>query len=155
MSFGYFLACSILLFSSFFILRAFLLFQKIQNGLLAFLGRNSLLFLYVHFPIILYLKDIRAHRTVKIIFQHPYLFWILILALTLIIMFVLLWLAKWKNTAQIFDHLPIWIIMIILVFVVGIFISSENITYFIEITLGILTALFYPRLGNIFKQRVL
>lgn len=155
MSPGYFLACNILLFSTFFILRAIPLFQQIKNGLLTFLGKNSLLFLYVHFPIILYLKEIRIHRTVKIIYQQPYLFWILILALTLIAMFVMLWLAQWKIISQIFDHLSVWITMTILVFTVGIFISSESLAYSTEIALGILTALFYSRLGNIFKQQIL
>ncbi len=154
MSLGYFLACSIFLFCAFFILRTIPFFQQIQKGLLTFLGQNSLLFLYVHFPIILYLKDIRVHRTVKLIYQHPYLFWMLILALTLITMFALLWLPKWKIIAQIFDHLSVWVVMTFLVFAVGILISSESLTYPIEIALGILTALFYPRLGNIFKQRV-
>lgn len=154
MSSGYFIACGILTFAAFFILRAIPFFQQRQNGLLVFLGKNSLLFLYVHFPIILYLKEIRIHRAVKLIFQHPYLFWLLALALTLAAMFVLIWLAKWKIAAQIFDHLSVWVVMTILVFAVGIFISAENLTYSIEIALGILTALFYPKLGNIFKQKL-
>ncbi len=122
--------------------------------MLIFLGKNSLLFLYVHFPIILYLKEMRIQRAVKLIFKNPYLFWLLALALTLAAMFVLIWLAKWKIAAQIFDHLPVWVVMTILVFAVGIFISAENLTYSIEIALGILTALFYPKLGNIFKQKL-
>ncbi|MDD2922156.1 MAG: heparan-alpha-glucosaminide N-acetyltransferase domain-containing protein [Anaerolineales bacterium] len=154
MSFGYFLACSILLFAAFFVLRAIPFFQQRRNGLLTFLGKNSLLFLYVHFPIILYLKEIRIHRASKLIFQHPYLFWILVLGLTLIAMFVLIWLAKWKVAAQVFSRLSVWIAMALLVFAVGILIPSERWTYVIEIGLGILTALFYPQLGNMFKQKI-
>jgi hypothetical protein len=157
MSVGYFLACGILVFSTFFILRFISSWrEKIFNydGLLTFLGQNSLLFLYVHFPIILYLKEIRIHREVQMIFRRPYLFWLLVLGLTLGIMFILIWLAKWKISAQIFDHLTVWIIMTALVFAVGIFISTERFTYLIEIGLGLLTALFYPKLANVFKQKI-
>jgi fucose 4-O-acetylase-like acetyltransferase len=157
MSPGYFLACIVLVFSTFFVLRFLSSWRKKifnHEGLLTFLGQNSLLFLYVHFPIILYLKGIRIHRNVQLIFRHPYLFWLLVLGLTLVVMFVLIRLAKWESSARIFDYLIIWILMTALVFAAGIFISTERFTYFIEIGLGILTALFYPKLGNIFKQRM-
>jgi hypothetical protein len=156
MSPGYFLVCGILVFSIFFILRFFSTQQKRifkYEGLLTFLGKNSLLFLYIHFPIALYLKETRIHRNVKLIFQHPYLFWLLALGLTLVAMLVLLRLAKWKISAQVFDHLSVWIIMTLLVFGVGMFISTERFIYYIEIGLGILTALYYSKLGNIFKQK--
>jgi hypothetical protein len=113
-----------------------------------------LLFLYVHFPIILYLKDIRIHRNVQLIFNHPYLFWLLVLGLTLVVMFALIWLAKWRISAWFFDHLTVWIIITALVFAAGIFISTQRFVYVIEIGLGILTALYYPKLGNIFKQKL-
>ena len=156
MSFGYFLVCGILVFSTFFILRLISTQGKLleHKGLLTFLGKNSLLFLYVHFPIILYLRENRIHRNVQLIFHHPYLFWLLVLGLTLAVMLVLIWLAKRKIIAQIFDHLSVWIVMTALVFAVGIFISTSSLTYSIEIALGILTALFYPKLGNIFKQKI-
>jgi hypothetical protein len=125
-----------------------------HEGLLTFLGQNSLLFLYIHFPIILYLRENRIHRNVKLIFQHPYLFWLLALGLTLVVMFVLIRLAKWKIGSQVFDHLSVWVIMTALVFIAGLFISTERFTYVIEIGLGILTALFYPKLGNILKQKI-
>jgi hypothetical protein len=155
MSPGYFLVCLILIFSTFFILRLVATREELlrHKGLLNFLGQNSLLFLYVHFPIVIYLKEIRIHRNIKLIFQHPYLFWLLALALTLAAMLILIRLAKWEFGAQFFDHLTVWILMTVLVFAVGIFISTERFTYIIEIGLGILTALFYSRLGNIFKQK--
>jgi hypothetical protein len=155
MSTGYFIVSITLVFSAFFILRVLASQEKLlrQKGLLSFLGKNSLLFLYVHFPIILYLKDNHIHRTVRIIFQHPYLFWLVVLGLTLIVMLILLWLAKWKVSMQIFDHLPVWIMMTALVFLTGIFIADAQLTYLIEIGLGLLTALYYPRLANILKQK--
>lgn len=156
MSLGYFLVCGILVFFTFFVLRFISSWrEKIfkYKGLLTFLGQNSLLFLFVHFPIILYLKDIRIHRNVQLIFNHPYLFWLLVLGLTLIAMLALIWLAKWKFSAQFFDHLAVWVIMTALVFATEIFISTDRFVYAIEIGLGILTALYYPKLGNIFKQK--
>ena len=157
MSSGYFLVFGILTFSTYFILRFISSWREMifkYPGLLTFLGQNSLLFLFVHFPIILYLKDIRIHRNVKLIFNHPYLFWLLVLGLTLVAMLILLWLAKWKFSAQFFDHLSVWIIMTVLVFAVGILISTQRFVYAIEIGLGILTALYYPKLGHILKQKL-
>jgi hypothetical protein len=156
MSIGYFLVCAILVFSAFFILR--LMATKLEpifrhKGMLTFLGQNSLLFLYVHFPLILYLKDIRIHRNVQLIFNHPYLFWLLVLALTLIAMLILLPLAKWKFAAQFFDHLIIWIMMTALVFVTPMLISTQRFVYVIEIGIGIVMALYYPKLGKILKQK--
>jgi hypothetical protein len=157
MSLGYFLACGILVFFTFFVLRFISSWRKKifkYNGLLTFLGQNSLLFLYIHFPIILYLKEIRVHRSAQLIFNHPYLFWLLVLGLTLVVMFVFIRLAKWKTGAQVFDHLSVWVIMTALVFAAGMFISTDRFVYVIEIGLGILTALFYPNLGNILKQKI-
>jgi fucose 4-O-acetylase-like acetyltransferase len=156
MSLGYFLVCGILILSTFFIMRLIAAWREkiFKNpGLLTFLGQNSLLFLFIHFPIILYLKDIRIHRNVQLIFNHPYLFWLLILGLTLVAMLALIWLAKWKFSAQFFNYLPVWIIMTALVFATEIFISTDRFVYIIEIGLGILTALYYPKLGSILKQK--
>jgi len=156
MSLGYFLVCCALTFSVFFVLRVIPFFQQARgNGGLIFLGQNSLLFLYVHFPIVLYLRDARLHRSVKLIFQHPYLFWALALALTLVGMFALMRLPKWSALAALFDYLPVWGLLTALVFVVGIlFAAHESFTYSAEIGLGLLTALFYPHLGRLFKRRI-
>ena len=157
MSLGYFLASGILVFFAFFILRFISSQRKIfkYEGLLTFLGKNSLLFLYVHFPIILYLRENHIQHDVKLIFRHPYLFWLLALGLTLVVMLVLIRLAKWEISAQVFDHLTVWAVMTLLVFGAGLFISTERFTYVIEVGLGILTAMYYPKLGNIFKQKIL
>jgi hypothetical protein len=156
MSIGYFLVCGILVFLTFFILRLTAAWRDkifIYKGLLTFLGQNSLLFLYVHFPIILYLKDIRIHRNVQLIFNHPYLFWLLVLAITLAGMLVLLQFTKWKFAAQFFDHLIIWIMMTALVFATPMLISTQRFVYVIEIGIGIVMALYYPKLGKILKQK--
>src|SRR3990172_9057883 len=82
MSIGYFLACCMLVLGGFFLVRAISVFQQRRGmELLLFLGTNSLLFLYVHFPLILYLKDRKIQHTVFVINRNPYLFWLLVLAL--------------------------------------------------------------------------
>jgi hypothetical protein len=156
MSPGYFLVSVVLLFSTFFVLRlASTRGSPLKyTGLLTFVGRNSLLFLYVHFPIILSLKEIRVHRKVQLIFQQPYLFWLLVLGLTLAVMLFLVWSAKWKPAARVFDDLAAWIVLTMLVFGVGLFVSSERLVYIMEVGLGLVTAMFYPRLGRILKQNL-
>jgi lipopolysaccharide export LptBFGC system permease protein LptF len=44
-------------------------------------------------------------------------------------------------------------VLVFLVFAVGIYIRNRFFTYYIEIGLGLLIALFYPRLANLLKQR--
>jgi len=153
MSLGYFLACNLLIFSAFFFLRAAApLTQRAPAGLLNFLGKNSLLFLYVHFPIILALKENRIHRTVKIIFEHPFLFWILALALTLLLMFMLLPLTKLPLLQRVFSNGRIWLALAGMVFAAGLLLSQQN-AYAAEIALGVSAALFYPLMGKTFKQK--
>ena len=154
MSIGYFLVSCILLFGTFYLLRLIPFPPHPRGlGLLTFLGQNSLLFLYVHFPIILYFKEIHIQNIYTVIFEHPYLFWVLTLALTVIVMVILLWLPRSKALTALFSQLPVWLVLVFLVFAVGIYIRNRFFTYYIEIGLGLLIALFYPRLANLLKQR--
>ncbi len=156
MSIGYFLVSCILLFATFFLLRLIPFSPQARGlGMLTFLGQNSLLFLYVHFPIILYLKEIHIQVRVRAIAENPYLFWVLTLVLTVLIMYVLLQLPKVRILASMFNNLIVWILLVVLVFAVGLIIRHQPSTYYIEIGLGLLIALFYPRLGNLLKQRSL
>ncbi|GAB4539320.1 MAG: hypothetical protein Fur002_04240 [Anaerolineales bacterium] len=153
MSLGYFLACNILIFAAFFLLRAAApLIQSAPAGLLNFLGKNSLLFLYVHFPLILYLKEIRIHRTAPIIFQHPFLFWILALALTLPLMALLLRLVTLPILQRIFSYGQTWFAWVGLVFATGLLLPNPAAVYAVEIALGATAALFYPLMGKLFKR---
>jgi len=153
MKIAYFLGCCAVLFGSFFLLRAIPYFQKPRGlGWLTFLGRNSLLFLYVHFPLVLYLKGLRIHRTVPLIRDNLYLFWVLILVTTTIIMLALMFAARWELMASAFNRLPVWILMTMLVFAVGLIIPQPQLVYDIEIGLGVLTALFYQRLAGSLKH---
>jgi hypothetical protein len=107
----------------------------------------------VHFPLILYFKEVRNIRTVPIIREYPFLFWLFILALTLGIMLVLLRLARWERLASIFDHLAVWILITIAVFAVGLLIQSDDVVYALEVFLGTTAALFFPRLVGVLKEK--
>ena len=155
MSFGYFLICCSLVFMSFFLVRALpFLRQRRGLGLLVFLGQNSLLFLYVHFPLVLALRNYRIHRSVEIIYKYPFLFWILVLTITLLIMLVITWLAKVKLFQKPFQFLPTWIFMLVAVFVMGYFFAGRPREYWGQIGIGGLFATFYPYLSNLLKSRL-
>ncbi|MBT3336834.1 MAG: DUF1624 domain-containing protein [Anaerolineae bacterium] len=153
MSVGYFLLSSILVFISFFIIRTISLFQQRKGMQLPiFLGKYSLLFLYIHFPLVLFLKSKKIHHNIYVINQNPYLFWLLILSITILIMLIIIWIAKLKRIAILFDSLTTWIIMIILIFSIGLFVKNVEIVYWLEIGLGILFAVYYPALTNLLKK---
>ena len=61
-------------------------------------------------------------------------------------------LPRSKALTALFSQLPVWLVLVFLVFAVGIYIRNRFFTYYIEIALGLLIALFYPRLANLFKQ---
>ncbi len=153
MSIGYFtLAFSIVLLF-FFVVRLITAFQQRKGmGLLLFLGTSSLLFLYVHFPIILYLKEHNVQRKTLLINQNPYLFWLLVLGLTLPTMFLLIRLAGIKYLSVPFRSISTWISLTALVFLVGFLIKNETVVYWIEIGLGVIFALYYPLLIRLLKQ---
>ncbi|GAB4430531.1 MAG: hypothetical protein Kow002_18910 [Anaerolineales bacterium] len=153
MSFSYFLVCCALVFLSFYLVRAVdFLRQRHGLALLVFLGQNSLLFLYVHFPLVLALKEQRIHRTVKVVFRNPYLFWLLVLAITVVVMLVILWLAKVKLFQKPFQFLPTWILMVAAVFAMGYFFPGRLREYWGQIGIGVLFATFYPYLSALLKQ---
>jgi hypothetical protein len=152
MSPQYFLACNILLFAGFFLARIIPSAWLNARNPVVFFGQNSLLFLYVHFPLVLYFKSIKLHRKVDVIFQHPWVFWALVLLVTAIIMLVLIRIAKIKAVSKPFDYLPTWLILTALVFLVGFFAPNEELVYWFEIGLGLLFAMFYPSLAARLKQ---
>ena len=79
--------------------------------------------------------------------------WALALAFTYLVMLILLPLAKVKWLTWIFDHIPTWVGMIMLVLGVGLFLRRPNVIFVLEVTLGLVTALYYSRLTTLFKQK--
>lgn len=156
MSFSVFLLCCAMLFLSFFIARALpALFNNARlMSPLTFLGRNSLLYLYVHFPLILIIKFTRIVHRVDFLYTHPYLVWGIALVLTYLFMFLLRPIASIKPLTWLFDQIPTWLVMIALVFGVGLFVRNLGLQLVLEIALGIITALFFARLSGALKQRM-
>jgi hypothetical protein len=156
MSLSVFLLCCSMLFLSFYLARALpKLFENERLMLpLSFLGRNSLLYLYVHFPLILLIKHFRIVHRVEFLYTHPYLMWGIALAAAYLGMLILLPLAKIKPLARLFDFIPTWIVMVALVFGVGIFVRNFNLELVLEIALGLITALFFARLSAALKQKM-
>ena len=156
MSLSVFLLCCAMLFLSFFFARAL---PKLFNNEwlmspLSFLGRNSLLYLYVHFPLILLIKHFRIVHRVEFINTHPYLIWALALVLTYLVMFALLPIGRVRWLARIFDFIPTWIVMVALVFGAGLFIPNIYLVQLAEILLGLVIALFFTRLSSALKQKM-
>lgn len=155
MSLAVFLLCCAMLFLSFFFARALpaLFNNERLMSPLSFLGRNSLLYLYVHFPVILLLKHYRVVHRVEFIYTHPYLIWALALALTYLVMIALLPLGRVKLLARLFDFIPTWIVMVALVFGAGLLIRNPWLVLLAEVLLGLVFALFFQRLSTALKQR--
>ncbi|MBV6396084.1 MAG: hypothetical protein HFACDABA_01672 [Anaerolineales bacterium] len=157
MSLSVFLLCCSMLFLSFYLARALpkLFNNKRLMAPLSFLGRNSLLYLYVHFPTILLLKHFRIVHRIEFINTHPYLIWALALALTYLIMFALLPLGRIGWLARVFDFIPTWVVMVALVFGAGFFIPNIYIVQLAEVLLGLVIAIFFHRLASTLKKQPL
>jgi hypothetical protein len=156
MSFSVFLLCCAMLFLGFYLARAVPAIINNERWMapLSFLGRNSLLYLYVHFPLILLVKHFRIVHRVRLFDAHPFLIWVLELALTYLVMLALLPIGR-SALKRLFDFLPTWIVMIALVLGVGLFFKNPFIVFPAEVALGIVTALFFTRLSALFKQKTL
>lgn len=155
MSFSVFLLCCSMLFLGFYFARALPSIFNNERWMkpLTYLGRNSLLYLYVHFPLILLIKQFRIVHRIDFIRSNTYLIWVLALLLTFALMYMLLPISRIRWLARLFDAIPTWIVMVVLVFVVGLFVPNQNLVYLLEVSLGIVIALFFPRLSAALKQR--
>ena len=156
MSLSVFLLCCAMLFLSFFLARAL---PKLFNherlmSPMVFLGRNSLLYLYVHFPLILLIKHFRIVHRVEFINTHPYLIWALALVLTYLVMFALLPISRVKWLGRIFDFIPAWVVIIALVLGVGLFLRNPYVVFVLEVAIGLVFALFFARLSSALKERI-
>jgi hypothetical protein len=68
-------------------------------------------------------------------------------------MIALLRISKWRPLAGIFERLPVWILMTLLVFAVGLLVPDQDTVYHVEVALGILTALYFSQLTSLLKRR--
>jgi hypothetical protein len=153
MSIGYFLLACIVLFSAYFLIR---LLPSAQGskcfGWLALWGRNSMLFLYVHFAVIKYFRGLEIQREIELIWNRPYLFWLLVAATTSAIMLAVLLTARVKLVSRVFDSLAVWFILTALVFAVPLIVKDLSTVYLLEVGIGVLFSAFYPRLSALIKR---
>lgn len=146
----FFIASAAFLLLMFFLVRAFpLLRHPAMNKLTIFWGVNSLLFLYIHYALIKFLRLFKAQQNVEVIFNHPWLFWVLVLALATLLMLMITALAKWFD--RYFQHVVIWLGMLILIFAAPFVISKSSYISYFELLPGVAFAVYYPLLGKILK----
>lgn len=147
----FFLASSASLFLAFFLVRLIPALRHPRfNWLTIFWGVNSLLFLYVHYALIKFLRLFEIQRNVEMIWNHPWLFWVLALASSTFIMLAVIFLLRWFEFP--FNHLFVWMIMVALIFAAPFIISKPSYVSYFLLLPGIAFAVFYPKLGKILKQ---
>jgi hypothetical protein len=148
MSTGYFLLSCFLLFVMFSLVRRMTSkYPPSPKNPVVFLGRNSLLFLYVHFAVIAVLSA-RLHLQDKVgLFRHyPVMFWLFILSVSLLVMISCLYAAGWVPIKNHFDGIWMWLLLVVLVWLVPVMIEKEGFIRWLEAGFGILTGMYYHRL---------
>ncbi len=155
MSTGYFLLCCLLLFGLFFLFRylRFLHWESVLNPVL-FFGRNSLLFLFVHFAALGVLSSrLQLDENVRAFRLYPFLFWLLILCVAWAVMAALGFAARLHELGILFDRLWIWILLAALVLAIPALVPHNGLVRWTEAVLGTIFGLYYHRLGRALKQR--
>lgn len=150
--FDYFFALVIAISIVFFLLRSVKFLQNPAGmGLLLFWGKNSLLFFYIHYAFITYFRSLKIQHEVELIWNHPYLFWVLTLAATTIAMFIIIFFAQWVE--PVFNNMWVWGILTVLVFITPLLVEQERLFYFLELAYGIIFATFYQALSRMIKRQ--
>jgi fucose 4-O-acetylase-like acetyltransferase len=150
----FFIASAGTLFLAFFLIRSFsLLRHPTLNWLTIFWGANSLLFLYIHYAFIKLFRLFEFQRNIEVIWNNPWLFWVLVLAFTTFAILIITWLTRWFEF--VFSHLLVWGILLVLIFIAPFIISKPSYVGYFELLLGVVFAAFYPTLSKILKQEPL
>ena len=154
MSVGYFLLSCLLLFGLFFLARKFEFFQRQSSfNPLIFFGQNSLLFLFVHFAVIGLLSGrLQLDENVRLFRIYPFLFWLLIIALTWILMAAFIYSSRLPWLEKQFDKIWIWILLTVFVLVIPAILSHNGLIRWTEAGLGVIAALYYHQLARALKQ---
>jgi fucose 4-O-acetylase-like acetyltransferase len=147
----FFIASSAALFLAFFLARSIPAGANLKvTAPILFWGRNSLLFLYVHYAVVKFLRLNKVQQNFELIFNNPWLFWVLVLALSMAAMWIILYLAKWFEFP--FHRIFIWIILLLLIFAAPFVIPKPSYVSYFELLPGIAFAVHYPLLGRILKE---
>jgi len=147
----FFLASSACLFLAFFLIRSIpILSHPAINWLAIFWGTYSLLFLYIHLILIRFFRLYELQRNIELIWNHPWLFWVLVWVSTTLAMLAITYLSHWFEAP--FQRLYIWIALIALIFVIPFLPIKETYMSYLEFGLGVIFAVYYPKLGKLLKQ---
>jgi fucose 4-O-acetylase-like acetyltransferase len=148
MSVGYFLLSCLLLFVLFSLVRKFAGAYELSSGnILFFLGRNSLLFLFTHFAVIRILSGRLQLEINVMLFKHyPFMFWILILSITLMAMTAFIYASHFTWIQNQFNKIWIWILLVVLVIIIPALLMQDGLIRWAELGLGIIVGLYYQYL---------
>ncbi|KXK13480.1 MAG: hypothetical protein UZ14_CFX002001559 [Chloroflexi bacterium OLB14] len=147
----FFILSSMSLFFVFFLVRSVKFLQnKKLNWVVLFLGENSLLFLYIHYAFIKFFRLFEIQRDVEIIWEHPWLFWVLILFTSTFAMLLIKFISPWVEV--LFQNIFTWLFLLLLVFIAPYIITKTSYIGYFELLLGILFATYYSNLGKIIKR---
>ncbi len=148
----FFIASSAALFLSFFLVRSTPALGELKvSAPILFGGRNSLLFLYVHYALIKFLRLYKIQHNIEVIFKNPWLFWVLVLALTAAAMWVILFFAEWFELP--FRRIFTWVVLLLLIFAASLAIPKPSYVSYFELLPGVAFAVYHPLLGRILKER--
>lgn len=155
MSIGYFMLSLLILFSSFYIFRSNI-FHK-TNEILVYYGKNSLLFLYLHFLVIFLvsLSITYSGITKYIDFNVITNFIMYIILLTIIYLILRIHDRFYTIFRKFFETYKIWVFMIIVILIVPIIFGNSLNTYFIETFMGIIFATYYRVLSGLMEKPIL
>lgn len=143
---GYFLLSTGLLLLLFYLVRKFPVHEeRLGLRVLLFLGRYSLLFLFIHkFVIRVMRKSVLAH--------YPYLFWIIVFAGTLALMRGGLALSGYSFLQSLFQHAGVWLLLVVLVLLAPVVLHEGRALFAAEFLLGAAFATYYPFLTKMVKE---
>ncbi|WP_317105809.1 hypothetical protein [Chroococcidiopsis sp. SAG 2025] len=116
-----------------------------QNKLLVYFGKNSLLFLYVHFIILLKFNSME--------YRQAYVVWIMTTGLTFAFMKLCQYLNQYIE--RYFDNIAVWIVAIALICTLPIvFMHQPKYVVWGEMLLGIIFACNYQTLSQLVKRKL-
>jgi hypothetical protein len=145
MSLGYFLFSCFCLFFSFALVKMFpIKNQNIASRFLLFLGKNSLLFLYVHIFVINVLFRLGVAKFV-------WLYWPLVLTLSYLLIEVILIIYPKSNVGRFFHSKVSWGILTTCVMLTPLVFRDLTIIFLLEFFWGVCLSMNYPLLRNMYR----
>jgi fucose 4-O-acetylase-like acetyltransferase len=146
MSIGYFLFACFCLFFSYYLAKRITFRENVLTTFLLFLGKNSLLFLYVHIFVINILYLLGAARLLVG-------YWLLVLILSaLLIKLILVGYPK-LNLVPLFRHKITWLILVLCVLVTPLLAKDKWVIFLLEFTWGVTLSMNYISLKELFKGK--